>query len=198
MSWLGWLFVIGGVVAVLVLCDLLFCKGQYCRLRMVRVFISTAASVAALTGCSPLPGPSFDPLYLGRGTQPTTAAAQTAASAGTETSRPESKPVGTSVWVGRYQDNRGAGEVTFTFLRGQSTVSGTWKLRTGGGGPLTGVVQAGGRRIELRMESIAPECPAMFEGSAEISESALIGTYHGKDCEGPVADGRLELHPSQR
>ena len=59
-----------------------------------------------------------------------------------------------------------------------------------------------GRRIEvlnlgipqLRMENIAPECPGTFEGSAEIIETTLIGTYRGKDCEGDVTGGRLELH----
>jgi hypothetical protein len=43
------------------------------------------------------------------------------------------------------------------------------------------------------MENTAPECPAVFEGSMEISQTGLVGTYHGRDCEGPVTDGRLEL-----
>ena len=168
------------------------------RTVLMRLFAVGVAS-AALAACSPLPGPSLDPMYLKVGGQPGAAPTQAGKAAPQtpppvqERPRVEARATGASVWTGRYQDSRGAGEVTFSLVRGQSTVSGTWKLRTGGGGPLTGVVQAGGRQIELRMESIAPDCPAMFEGLAEISESALIGTYHGKDCEGPVTDGRLEL-----
>jgi hypothetical protein len=44
------------------------------------------------------------------------------------------RTIGPIVWVGRYQDSRGAGDVTLSLMRGESTVSGTWKLRTGGGG----------------------------------------------------------------
>ena len=80
-------------------------------------------------------------------------------------------------------------------MRGESAVSGTWQLRTGGGGPLTGTLEAGGRRLQLRMENTAPECPGLVEGWMEISDTTLIGTYHGQDCQGPVSNGRLELHP---
>jgi hypothetical protein len=169
----------------------------------MRLFAVGLASTAALAACSPLPGPSLDPMYFKVGGQPGAAPAQAGRPAAQapppaqEPPRVEARATATSVWTGRYQDSRGAGEATFFLVQGQSMVSGTWKLRTGGGGPLTGVVQAGGRRIEIRMENIAPECPAMFEGSAEISARALVGTYHGKDCEGPVTDGRLELHPRQ-
>ena len=160
------------------------------------------ACLTAFTGCSPLPGSSLDPMYLKVGAHGATPAqagkpATQASPPAQEPPRVEARAAATSLWTGRYQDTRGAGEVTFSLVRGQSTVSGTWKLRTGGGGPLTGIVQAGGRRIEIRMENIAPECPAMFEGSVEISERTLVGAYHGKDCEGPVTDGRLELHPRQ-
>jgi hypothetical protein len=31
MSWLGWLLLVGAAVAVFLLWDLLFCKGEYCR-----------------------------------------------------------------------------------------------------------------------------------------------------------------------
>jgi hypothetical protein len=111
----------------------------------------------------------------------------------TEPPRTQARAVGSSVWVGRYQDSRGAGDVSFTLVRGESTVSGTWKLRTGGGGPVTGVVEAGGRRMQLRMENIAPECPGLLEGSAEITDTNIVATYRGKDCEGAVTGGRLEL-----
>jgi hypothetical protein len=113
--------------------------------------------------------------------------------AGTEAPRAEARAVGVSVWVGRYQDSRGAGDVTFTLLRGESMLSGTWKLRTGGGGPVTGSLEAGGRRMQLRMENLAPECRGTFEGTAEISDTTLVATYQGKDCEGAVTGGHLDL-----
>jgi hypothetical protein len=105
------------------------------------------------------------------------------------------RSLGPSVWAGRYQDSRGAGDVIFTLVRGESTVSGTWKLRTGGGGPITGLLDETGRRMQLRMENIAPECPGIFEGSAELSDTSMVATYRGKDCVGPVTDGKLELRP---
>jgi hypothetical protein len=117
----------------------------------------------------------------------------------TKSTPPPAPPrtLGPSVWAGRYQDSRGGGEVTFTLVRGTSTVSGTWKLRTGGGGPITGLLDETGRRMQLRMENIAPECPGAFEGSAEISDTAMVVTYRGKDCEGVVTDGTLQLLPSR-
>jgi len=147
----------------------------------------------ALAGCSPLPGRSLDPIYWKLGTQP-----------GTETSKPTVTPpqgspsaramaAGASEWVGRYRDNRGEGDVSFSLMSGETTVSGVWKLRTGGGGPITGTVEGQGQRLQFRMESIVAECPGTFEGSAEIQGTMLVGTYHGKDCQGPVSEGRLEL-----
>jgi hypothetical protein len=44
------------------------------------------------------------------------------------------------------------------------------------------------------MDNTAPECPGTFEGSAEITDTRLVGTYQGKDCEGPVSNWWLELH----
>jgi len=101
--------------------------------------------------------------------------------------------VGRGVWTGRYQDSRGAGDVTFTLVRRVSTISGTWKMRTGGGGPVTGLIEAGGTRIQIRMESLAAECPGTFEGAGEITPTKLTASYRGRDCEGVVTDGRLEL-----
>lgn len=121
--------------------------------------------------------------------------AQTAPLAKTAPPGAPARTLGPSVWAGRYQDSRGAGDVTFTLVRGESTVSGTWKLRTGGGGPITGLLDETGRRMQLRMENIAPECPGTFEGSAEISDTSMMATYRGKDCEGVVTDGKLELRP---
>jgi hypothetical protein len=111
----------------------------------------------------------------------------------TEPRRAEPRGAASSVWIGRYQDSRGAGEVTFTLVRGTSTVSGTWKLRTGGGGPLAGSLEGDGHRLEFRMENMAPECPGTFQGVADLSDVKLAGTYRGQDCEGAVTDGRLEL-----
>ena len=105
----------------------------------------------------------------------------------------QARAVGSSVWVGRYQDSRGAGDVTLTLVRGASTVSGTWQLRTGGGGPITGMLEPDGRRMTFRMENIAGGCPGIFDGSSDITDTTLVATYRGKDCEGPVDDGHLEL-----
>ena len=99
------------------------------------------------------------------------------------------------MWIGRYRDSRGEGDVTFSLVQGEATVSGTWKLRTGGGGPLTGVSDASGQRFRLRMENTAAACPGILDGWIEIGTAALVGAYRGKDCDGLVSDGRLELHP---
>lgn len=107
----------------------------------------------------------------------------------------QARALGSSAWVGRYTDNRGTGDITFTLMRGQSTVSGTWKMRTGGGGPVTGVVEPNAGRVVLRLENIAAECPGLLEGSAEITDTTFTATYHGKDCQGQVTGGRLELRP---
>lgn len=112
-----------------------------------------------------------------------------------EAPRPQARALGSSAWVGRYTDNRGTGDITFTLMRGESTVSGTWKMRTGGGGPVTGTVEPNAGRVLLRLENIAAECPGMLEGSAEITDTTFTATYHGKDCQGQVTGGRLELRP---
>ncbi len=102
---------------------------------------------------------------------------------------------GVTVWVGRYQDSRGSGDVTISVVRGATTLSGTWNFRTGGGGPVTAVAEGTGRRLRLRMENTVPECPGTFEGWAEIAEGSFSATYRGEDCVGPVTDGRLDLRP---
>ena len=58
---------------------------------------------------------------------------------------------------------------------------------------MTGLIEADGRRIQLRMENVAPECPGTLVGTGEITSTALIATYRGSDCEGSITDGRLEL-----
>lgn len=134
--------------------------------------------------------PAVPPQGIGEQAPP-----QTAPLAKTAPPRAPTRSLGPSVWVGRFQDSRGAGSLTFNLVRGDSTVSGTWKLRTGGGGPITGLLDETGHRMELRMENIAPECPGTFEGFAEISDTSMVATYRGKDCEGAVTDGKLELRP---
>jgi len=74
-------------------------------------------------------------------------------------------------------------------------MSGTWKMRTGGGGPVTGLVDSSGGRVLLRLENIAADCPGLLEGSAEITNTIFTATYHGHDCQGEVTGGRLELRP---
>lgn len=81
-----------------------------------------------------------------------------------------------------------------SLMRSGPALSGLWTLRTGGGGPFSGVLDAGGQRLRMHMEDAAPECPGTFDGWAELSGTTLTGAYQGRDCEGPVANGRLELH----
>lgn len=147
------------------------------------------ATIIATAACSPLPGSSLDPVYLKSGTSPAPQATPPSAAP----QRREAAGTGAAVWVGRYQDSRGSGDVTFSIVRGATTVSGTWKARTGGGGPITALADGSGHRLQLRMENTATECPATFEGWAEITDTTFTANYRGKDCEGPVSDGRLEL-----
>jgi len=146
------------------------------------------SSASAPAGASAIPTAPAPPQGVGE-RSPT----QTTPLAKAMPSPAPARTLGPSVWVGRYQDSRGGGDVTFNLVRGTSTVSGTWKFRTGGGGPITGVLDETGRRMQLRMENISPECPGTFEGSAEISDTTLTAIYRGKDCEGLVADGTLQL-----
>jgi len=148
------------------------------------------ATFVVAAGCSPLPGASLDPVYLKSGSQSPQAQAPPPSTA---SPRRQGDATGVTVWVGRYQDSRGSGDVTFSIARGATTVSGTWKARTGGGGPITAVAEGSGHRLQLRMENTAPECPATFEGWAEITDTTFTASYRGKDCEGPVSDGRFEL-----
>ncbi len=113
--------------------------------------------------------------------------------AAAEPPRGDARATPTTVWVGRFQDSRGSGALTFTLVRGSSTVSGTWRSRIGGSGPVSGFVEPGGTRMLLRMDNVSKECPATFEGDAELTDTTLVATYHGKDCDGPITDGRMEL-----
>jgi hypothetical protein len=111
----------------------------------------------------------------------------------TKPQRPETGGLASSAWIGRYHDNRGTGEISLTLVRGFSAVSGIWKARTGGGGPFTGTLESDARRLQFRMESLAPECPGILQGAGELTDNSLVGTYGGQDCEGSVTDGQLEL-----
>jgi hypothetical protein len=155
---------------------------------------SLAGIVATIAGCGPLPGNSLDPVYLYlHGTAGSSKASEEAAVKNTkEAPRTEARASEQTVWTGRYQDSRGGGEITMSLVHGTTTTSGTWRLRTGGGGPVS-IIGESGQRLQLRMENIGRECPGVFEGTAEFSEAMLTGTYHGKDCDGVVSDGRLEL-----
>ncbi|MFQ5829586.1 MAG: hypothetical protein ACE5JD_10600 [Candidatus Methylomirabilia bacterium] len=104
-----------------------------------------------------------------------------------------SKKTGTDVWVGWYRDSRGEGEITFSVVQRDTTLWGIWKLRTGGGGPMKGILGADGRALTFHMENTAPECPGLFQGRGEIRREVMVATYYGRDCQGQVSDGRLEL-----
>lgn len=152
-----------------------------------------ALGVVVVSACAPLPGSSLDPVYLKLGTRAAQESAQTATRPATAAPFPESKGTGTSLWIGRYRDSRGDGEVMVSVVRAEAALSGIWKLRTGGGGPFKATGGPAGRRLTFRMENTAPECPGIFEGWLEIGEETMIGAYHGRDCEGVVSDGRLDL-----
>jgi hypothetical protein len=68
-------------------------------------------------------------------------------------------------------------------------------MRTGGGGGLTAVADADSARLKLHMESTASDCPAELDGWADVGDALFVGAYHGKDCEGPVSDGRFDVRP---
>jgi hypothetical protein len=43
------------------------------------------------------------------------------------------------------------------------------------------------------MENTAPECPGLYRGVGKLGKEAIFAHYEGKDCEGKVSHGRLEL-----
>ncbi len=156
--------------------------------------VSGTALNRAPESISASPGPAPVPPLA---SQKPPASVPTIGSPRAESSSPPlvARETGARVWTGRYRDSRGEGDMTFSLVQGESTVSGTWRVRIGGGGPLTGIAEAGGRRFNLRMENTAPACPGTFEGWMQIDPAVLVGAYRGHDCEGQVSDGRFELHP---
>ena len=171
--------------------------------RWLMVGGAAMATITMITACNPLPGDSVDPVYLryrGAGATPSEApkdAGSTRAdSAASSTARQPASvrpAVADGIWVGPYRDSRGTGELTLSVVQHASSIAGVWSIRTGGGGPVTGSVELGSGRLQIRMQNTAPGCPGTFEGWAEVRGSALIGAYHGTDCEGAVSDGWLEL-----
>ena len=133
------------------------------------------ASVA-FWGCAPLAGRTVDPLApaLGlRGPAPTDAALDD--------------------WVGRYEDSRGSGDFVARLRRVGSRLEGTWQLRTGGDGTLTGTQAEGASTIQFRLESSGAGCAVVLDGTGELSASTWTANYSGRDCQGPISDGRLSL-----
>jgi hypothetical protein len=187
---------------------------------VVHCCLAALGVVTFLTGCSPLPGASLDPVYL-RGGAPNPAtpgpaapapAAPTPAKPGSTAPAPGAAreaggspppqaalatpaPGVPSTWVGRYRDSRGEGDLTMMIIRSATGLTGTWRLRTGGGGVLSAVAQGGDSRLQLRMENKTSECPGELEGWVEMRDAVLIGAYHGRDCDGPVSDGRFDVRP---
>jgi hypothetical protein len=164
---------------------------------LIRIFcMSLAGIVAAIGGCAPLPGNSLDPVYLYLNATAGSSMVSEKVTAKDTKQAPgaETRATELTVWTGRYQDSRGGGDITMALVRGTTTTSGAWRLRTGGGGPVS-IIGEKGKGLQLHMENIGRECPGVFEGTAEFSEAMLTGTYHGKDCDGLVSDGRLELKP---
>jgi hypothetical protein len=140
--------------------------------------------LGAFVGCTPLPPGSLDPaavLSPSRGKN------------GKASPLKSSKMVSTEVWVGRYQDSRHEGEIEFSLVRRAATLYGVWQLGTGEGGPVKASIWEDGETFAFRMENTAPECPGLYRGVGKLGKKAIFGHYQGKDCEGKVSDGRLNL-----
>ncbi|MFQ5803645.1 MAG: hypothetical protein ACE5JQ_12180 [Candidatus Methylomirabilales bacterium] len=97
------------------------------------------------------------------------------------------------MWVGRYRDSRGEGEIEFSLVRRAATLYGVWQLGTGEGGPVKASIWEDGETFAFRMENTAPECPGLYKGHGKLGKKAIFGVYEGKDCKGKVSDGHLEL-----
>lgn len=144
--------------------------------------IETRISVAALLmaslafwGCAPLAGKTVDPLapVLGLGRV--------------------GPPAARDQWVGQYEDSRGSGELVVQLQRVGSRIEGSWQLRTGGDGTLTGTQAEDGSTVQFQFASQGGTCPVLLDGKGEISGTTWTATYSGRDCQGPVANGRFSL-----
>jgi hypothetical protein len=152
--------------------------------------LPVAVAVVTLSGCSPLPGATFDPVYAKVGATPAPSPSQAVMGSSQAAPLMESKLTDTSVWVGPYRDSRGSGELALSVVRKEAALAGTWKLRTGGGGPFNATVGADGRRMTFRMENTAPECPGKFEGWTELGEAAPITGRSARGWYQTVSDFR--------
>lgn len=174
-------------------------KEEGIGVRVVRcgVLLLVVGVFAGCTGVAPLPGESLDPTTI---LSPRQSKNEKSSGSSEEISNHKtatypteaSQKPGTEVWVGRYRDSRGGGEIALSLVRRTATLYGVWQLRTGGGGPVQGTVGEDGT-LSFRMDNAAPECPGTFQGQATVEKDVLRGVYEGKDCEGKVSGGSLEL-----
>ncbi len=170
-----------------------------CSVRVIAAVGAVVIGVAVLDGCSPLPGSTIDPVYMKfpRPGVDSSPPAEPTPSPAPVSSPPVTPPrtvaadSGTTTWTGRYRDSRGSGDIELSLVQRGASISGVWKLRTGGGGTFHGTVGSEGR-IAFRMETASGECPGTLEGWADVNDSGLVAAYHGRDCQGPVSDGRLD------
>lgn len=130
--------------------------------------------VFALAGCTPLAGRTLDPA---------------GAIAGPEQGPPPER----DQWVGRYEDSRGTGELVMQIRRAASRIAGVWKLRTGGDGILSGAVVGNTSVVKFELATQGGPCFVLIEGAGEIREREWTATYGGRDCQGPITNGRFTL-----
>lgn len=143
------------------------------------------AFLGALVSCgAPLPSGSLDPVTILSPGQ---------VKNGKESPLESSETLSTEVWVGRYQDSRREGEIELSLVRRAATLYGVWQLGTGEGGPVKASIWEDGETFAFQMEKTAPECPGLYRGVGKLGKKTIYGHYRGKDCEGKVSDGRLEL-----
>ena len=158
-----------------------------------------------LVSCTALPGGSLDPLVpvfgLPRQEQPphqpsrgTPTPAEPLGPKPISESYPSREAPRLTAWSGRYRDNRGEGEIGLTLTQEESALGGTWRLRTGGAGTFAGSLASDGRTLSFSMRGGDRQCPTTIEGIAEYAGERIRARYQGTDCQGTVADGRLDLH----
>lgn len=132
-----------------------------------------AVTAWAIVACAPLPGRTVDPVAPALGV------------------RPPGPMADSQAWIGRYEDSRGAGDLAVEMRLVGSEVEGTFQLRTGGEGVLTGTLAESS--IRFKFESRGGTCPAILEGSGTFKEGTWTATYAGRDCQGQITGGRLSL-----
>ena len=131
-----------------------------------------AVSIAA---CAPMPGHTLDPLNP------------------VLRSESQGPPPVRDQWVGRYEDSRGSGELVIQLRRTAAKLEGVWRLRTGGEGTLTGNALEEGSKIRFQLAGEGGSCLVLLDGAGEIAGKTWTATYAGRDCQGPVTNGRFTL-----